>query len=520
MQPEGFLLLALHTHQPFIRHPELVRPFEETWLAGTLTRSYVPLLEVCDGWVRDGIPARLTVSLTPCLIEMLADPYRQAGCVEYLDERIRFLEEGCRRLRDQPLLLRVAALHLQRFRRCRQVYEGDWNRDVLAVLARLQHSGVLRLIPSAATHAYLPLWTLYPEMIGLQIRVGREVHQRRFGNALGFWLPECGFAPGIDQLLSGCGAGYFFVDAHGLTHGAPRPKFDLYAPIITPAGVAVFGRDWRTHDIVWRDSGYPGDPEYLRFQGESASQADAANERGATLGISYFRRGSDGEPYDPEAALARCAVHADDFVQRCRSQSLDARRWLPRTPLIVGSFDTEHLGHWWFEGATWLDLVVRKLACQQDAIRLITAEQYLEIYPENQLVSLSMSSWGYQGYSESWLMGSNHWIYPELFQRAERLRVLAAEPYADPLAERALAEYIRELMQGQTSDWAYIMHAYPEMHYAGARVRRHLAMMDCLDQALQTGGLDAEWLSRIERDNLLFREVDVLGIYRNALHGG
>jgi 1,4-alpha-glucan branching enzyme len=508
MDPTGFLLLALNTHQPFVRHPEIERPFEETWLAGALTDSYLPLLEVCESWVRDGVAARLTLCVSPPLIEMLADPYRQAGYASYLEERIRFLEQECARLNDQPALLRVARMHRQRSLHCRQTFEDVWRRDLISALARLKDAGVLCLIPSAATHAYLPLWTLYPELVALQIRVGRLAHRNRFGDTPGFWLPECAFAPGIDDALARAGAGYFFVDAHGIANATPRPRFDLYAPVITPARVAVFGRDWRTHDIVWRETGYPGDPEYLRFQGA-----------GQRFGLSYCRRG-DGAPYDAEAALARCAVHAEHFVQRCRAQCEDVRQWLPRTPLIVGSFDTEHLGHWWFEGPVWLDMVVRKLACHDDAIRLITAEQYLEQYPENQLVSLSLSSWGYQGYSESWLMGRNHWIYPEIYGRAGRLRELAREPRSDPLAERGLAEYIRELMQAQASDWAYIMHAYPDMHYAGRRVRRHLETMDLLAHGVETGCLDRADLSRIEAANPLFRDVDLLGIYRAALCGG
>jgi hypothetical protein len=56
------------------------------------------------------------------------------------------------------------------------------------------------------------------------------------------------------------------------------------------------------------------------------------------------------------------------------------------------------------------------------------------------------------------------------------------------------------------------------MHYAASRVRRHLETMNCLDQALQAGGLDRSGVAvRIEQGNPPFRDVDVLRIYREAL---
>src|SRR5512135_832094 len=73
----GYLALVLHTHLPFVRHPEYDQFLEEDWLFEAITETYIPLINVFDGLVRDGVDFRITMSLTPTLIGMLTDPLLQ-----------------------------------------------------------------------------------------------------------------------------------------------------------------------------------------------------------------------------------------------------------------------------------------------------------------------------------------------------------------------------------------------------------------------------------------------------------
>ena len=73
-QPQGYLSLVLHAHLPFVRHPEHEKFLEESWLFEAITETYIPLLQILDGWRRDGMDAPLTLSLSPTLCAMLLDP--------------------------------------------------------------------------------------------------------------------------------------------------------------------------------------------------------------------------------------------------------------------------------------------------------------------------------------------------------------------------------------------------------------------------------------------------------------
>ncbi len=50
---------------------------EENWLFEAITECYIPLIEVFCGLLRDGVDFRITLSFTPCLSAMLADPLLQ-----------------------------------------------------------------------------------------------------------------------------------------------------------------------------------------------------------------------------------------------------------------------------------------------------------------------------------------------------------------------------------------------------------------------------------------------------------
>ena len=87
-------------------------------------------------------------------------------------------------------------------------------------------------------------------------------HERLIGEApRGIWLPECAYFEGLDQQLAKAGLRYAILDAHGLLHALPRPRYGVYAPICSPGAVAFFGRDSEATLPVWSASdGYPGTP--------------------------------------------------------------------------------------------------------------------------------------------------------------------------------------------------------------------------------------------------------------------
>ena len=95
--PQGYLSLVLHAHLPFVRHPEHEKFLEESWLFEAVTETYIPLLQILDGWRRDGMQAPLTLSLSPTLCAMLLDPLLRGRYERHLDSLITLAEKEIHR---------------------------------------------------------------------------------------------------------------------------------------------------------------------------------------------------------------------------------------------------------------------------------------------------------------------------------------------------------------------------------------------------------------------------------------
>jgi 1,4-alpha-glucan branching enzyme len=521
---------VLHAHLPYVRHPEHPEFLEESWLFEAITEAYVPLLEVLGRLRADGVPFRLTLTLTPTLLAMLRDPLLVARYERHLDRLVTVAEgEVERTRREAPRLRDVARFHRDLFTRTRERFREDYRSDLVAVFVGHAREGSLEILTSAATHAVLPLLEGVPEAVGAQVRLGAEHSRRQLGWApLGFWLPECAYAPGQEAHLARAGVRFSFLEEHGVAHAHPRPAHGALAPILAPGGVAFFGRDRESSHQVWSaEVGYPGDPLYREFYKDAAwdlpvavlgELAPGGTRRG--LGLKYHRVTgkvdlSRKETYVPERAAARAKEHAAHFVEARTRQVLERAPAMDRPPVVVSPYDAELFGHWWFEGPLFLEEVFRRLA-GQDVVRPATPLEYLDRHPRCEVAQPPASTWGARGYAEVWLNPANDWIYPHLDEAALRMVELAAR-YQEPgeLARRALNQAVRELVLAQASDWPFIMTMGTTVEYARRRVRDHLGRFTRLYRALTEGPVDEGVLQELEKRDAIFPEAD-FRLYRSS----
>ncbi len=516
----GYIALVLHAHLPYVRHPEEEFYLEERWLYEAITETYIPLLQVLRGLHRDGVPCRLTLSLSPPLVTMLSDELLQRRYLRHLALLLELAEREVKRTAAMPEF-HDTALEYERLLRAAKAFYLDYDGNIVKAFRDLQDEGVLQIITSAATHAFLP----YVKTRGAwraQIASAVAVHEAHFGSRpQGIWLPECGFAPGLDEVLREFGVNFFFIDTHALQAAQPEPVFGTFSPILTPAGAAAFARDADASRQVWSAAqGYPGDPEYREFYRDIGHDLDLETIRPyihpagirVDTGFKYYRvtgAGADKAPYRFAAARKRAAQHAEHFLSRCRTAVDEAWQHMGRRPIQVATFDAELFGHWWYEGPVWIDQLFRQLQRSDGAVLPVTPPEYLSLYDDYQMCDLSFSSWGRGGYGEVWLQDDNDWIYPAL-HAGERLMSELADRYVEPepLEERALRQAARELMLAQSSDFAFIMDAKTVVDYAVKRTQQHVNRFLRLHAMLTAGPIDEIWLSAVEELDRIFPAVD------------
>jgi 1,4-alpha-glucan branching enzyme len=301
----------------------------------------------------------------------------------------------------------------------------------------------------------------------------------------------------------------------------------VLAPIVSPGGVAFFGRDMESSRQVWSaESGYPGDYDYrefyrdigwelpLEYLGDTLPDGLRKN-----IGLKYYRVTgkvalSDKQPYDPRIARDRAAVHAGHFLEGRQNQVRAAAEHMDQPPIVVSPYDAELFGHWWYEGPWFLDFLYRKMHFDQDVVKPITPLQFLALHPECEVAQPPMCTWGAKGFAEVWLNPANDWIYSHLEVAAERMVELARR-YTEPdaLERRALNQAARELLLAQASDWAFIMKTGTTVEYAKKKTRDHVARFTYLYRTLTEGGLEEPILREFEERDNIFPDVDY-AVYR------
>ncbi len=521
MDPRGYFALVLHAHLPFVRHPEYERFLEEDWFYEALTETYLPLLDVFEGLVRDAIYFRATLSLTPTLLSMMTDPLLQQRYVRYLDERLQSLAGERQRTSGDPYFHPVVLFYSERYQYLRRQFVERYQGDIVGAFRRLLESGHLEIITCAATHGYLPLLAPQEESLYAQLSMAVRTHQRLLGQRpRGIWLPECAYAPGIDRLLAEFGIEFFFLDTHGALNADPRPKYGAHRPLRTPGGPVAFARDYESSKQVWSaEEGYPGDAIYRDFYRDAGFDVDAphmwplrhAGVRTFT-GLKYHRitgKTDYKEPYHPGWARERAAEHASNFMFNRQRQVEWLSSFFDRPPVIVSQYDAELFGHWWFEGPQWIDFLFRKIACDQRDIQAITPHEYLQRSPDLQTAQPPECSWGAGGFHEVWLNGSNDWIYPYLHDAAEHMSELVGRfPDAQGHRRWALDQAARELLLAQASDWAFIMKTGTSADYAVRRFKTHIHRLYRLADMAQRDQYDEHYLQQITARDSLFPDMD------------
>ncbi|HEY9682495.1 MAG TPA: 1,4-alpha-glucan branching protein domain-containing protein [Oculatellaceae cyanobacterium] len=524
----GSFVFMLHSHLPYYRKAGMW-PFGEESVYECMAETYIPLLNaIADLW-DEGIPAKLTIGITPILCEQLSDPHLNAGFDKFLGDRIHAAQQDEKRFSPRGEAANVDFLHLAKFytnwfEKIRRDYHERWNRDIIAGFRKYQDLGAIEITTSAATHCFSPLLKTDSSLFG-QYKAGVESYKRHFGRApKGFWLPECAYRPaegdraGIEKWLYELGLQYFFTESFVIEGGQtvelrrvfgpygsveyipvpPRPATGLNtfeAYWLKEYPVAVLGRHEKAGYQVWSaDHGYPGDGNYREF-----------HKKDDVSGLHFWKLTSkttdlgEKQLYSPEAAAHRVRENSDHYVGFLQEQLTDHLKKTGKPGLVMVSFDTELFGHWWFEGVSWIKDVIKKLRTYT-AVTMRTASEFLEFQPPTQAIEIPQSSWGSGGHWQVWLNNETEWMWPLIHDAEVAMEDIAEanNNKSDALTQRALKQAARELVLLQSSDWPFLVTTGQAKQYAVERFNQHVERFKNLVEMLRFNKLDEAKIAEYE----------------------
>jgi len=562
--PLGSFTFVLHSHLPYVlSHGKW--PHGTDWLCEAAAETYIPLLNVFNRLVEEGITPRVTIGLTPILCEMMADESFKYEFTDYLQNHIDAAAETAREFsRQGESHFHELALFWHHFySEALRDFEEKYTCDIVGAFRDLQDAGQIEIITCAATHGYLPLIST-DEAVQAQVRIGVDTYKKHFGRQpRGIWLPECAYRPryewkpaaeivddgtpvlrkGVEEFLAENGIEYFVADAHlikgGKALGVYAERFGALRSIhetamenykpeekertpheayivgsqVDNAPVSVFTRHERTSMQVWSaEHGYPGNGYYLDFHKKhfpgglrlwrvTHIQADLAQK----------------QPYEPIRIAEICEAQATHFVELVKEGLRTHLEATGKPGIVCCPYDAELFGHWWFEGPQWLYRVLKKLWADPE-IDLTNGGRYLDQHPPTEIVALPEGSWGEGGFHYIWLNAENSWTWREIYA-CERDMTRLVREYGDSPNEQlqeVLQQCGRELLLMQSSDWQFLISTVAARDYAELRCAEHINTFQKLrtfadkvgsGHALDEG--ECDYLIAMQERDRCFAHIDV-----------
>jgi 1,4-alpha-glucan branching enzyme len=357
-----------------------------------------------------------------------------------------------------------------------------WRHGASPLLRELVDAGTIELLGGPLAHPFQPL--LHPRLREFALLEGLADTRQRLGHApAGIWAPECAYAPGMERDYAAAGVGHFIVDGPSL-HGDTalgRPVGD--------SDVIAFGRDLAVSYRVWSPkSGYPGHAAYRDFHTyDHHTGLKAARVTGRNVAPDAKA------PYDPDRAGRAVDAHVADFVDVVRRRLTDETERLGRPAHVIAAFDTELFGHWWFEGPTWLERVLRALPAAGVAVGTLNDARAGGFVGAP--VELPPSSWGsgkdwhvWAGEQVADLVQLNVEVVDTALTTVDKALAETGSPAPrDTVADQIL----RETLLTVSSDWPFMVSKASAADYARYRAHLHAHATREIAGAVASGHRDA-----------------------------
>src|SRR5436189_585493 len=148
--------IVLHSHLPYVRGAGRW-PHGEEWVHEVILGTYLPLLVLLHDLRAEGVRYRITIGLTPTLLEQLADPEICTRFLTYADDQIRRAELDAWDFGVAGASAKqgVPGFYGASYPRLNQGLTKRFGRDLVGPFADLRRRGEAEILTWPGTHAYL-----------------------------------------------------------------------------------------------------------------------------------------------------------------------------------------------------------------------------------------------------------------------------------------------------------------------------------------------------------------------------
>lgn len=507
--------LVVVCHQPFIHETleeEQLPPSQYDILFTAISETYIPLLNLLGKIENQKINAKFSIVLSPTLCAMLSDENTKLQYVSFLDRQIALGESEILRLKDNPSLLNVAKECLEKAKNNKEDFTNKFKSNLIGEFARFSSIGLIEILGTTGTFAFLPHYADMEEILNAQIETGINSHKKYFGIAPdGFYLPYNGYTKGIERVLRSYGISYTILDSRSVLFNEQTPQNGIFYPIRLWNSLSVFIDDSacsltlnNKENGLFNSKCYKDQNKDIGFELSSQQLKDffpPETPRSNTLFRYYSKNNDKTEVYNKEIAVVQAKNDAKSFLKMQNEKLEKAEKLIEKSANLFVTIDAKYLGQAFAEG---MDFFEEVLTSNTDSTFITPSELLSERFSFERLDARFSSSSG-TGYGEDLLDSSNSWMLFYTRKMCERMIELAERfPDDSGLKERLLNLGAKEVLLAQSGEISKMLHSGFMSDFAKESFDSYVLSFTTVFDSLGSNIVSTEWLTKLEKKHDIF----------------
>ncbi|MBP5403149.1 MAG: DUF1957 domain-containing protein [Treponema sp.] len=513
--------LLINLHHPYIRNAEessLDNAQENALFFEKISNVYIPLLNMLSNLEKDKVEAKIAIVFSSPLCALMSDPSIKKQYVNYLDNLIEFGKKEVLRTKTVKELNKSAVEYLENVMETKRYFTEVYEQNLLKYFSMFFKKGIIEILATCGTYMFMPHYADMSEILNAQVETGLYSVRYYFGmSAEGFFLPELGYAPGIEKTLRMYGVNYTIVPSQSFLLGEVTPENGIFTPARCYNCLSLFATDKinlkynsnpvyknKNKDIAWELEPSEITPFIKKGQARTGSGFCYWNNSYSDADSNSKNFKKPEFIYNSENAKNQTLIDAEDFVSSYKSRLEEASKIIKNNDVsLTCVFDDEMLYQTWSEGLVWFENVVRKFS--ESGIKVASFSDLLYDKYSLQKIVPYFASGSAESYGEDYLSNKNGYMLRYLKKACERIVDLAERfPDDSGLKVRLLNLGSRELMLAQSSEWAKMIETDYYADYAKKAFKESIIAFTAVFDALGSNTVSTEWLCNLEKEHPIF----------------
>ncbi len=495
--------LILNLHCPYIKvgqndasgyEAESALVFQE------ISNLFLPVLDYLSFLKEKNSASKVALVFSASTCEVLSDPDLKKKYNKWLDNLIEFAKKETERTKKDGAAQKTAAANLETAQENKRKFNEIWGGDLLAAFVSFACQDRVEILSTCGTYMFMPHFADMTEILNAQVESGLMAIKNHFGRASdGFFLPEMGYAPGVEAVIKSYGYSYALLPSQSFLFSEIPPANGTFMPARCQNGLSIFAADEVGPQTfasgLYRDSS--SDLAWELGAKELTPFIKEGHPRGRTF-WSYQNR--DGGPYSKKDALEQAKLDAETMAR-------EKAAVLKKAQIILGddsdvsaclAVNALDISLAWPEFFDWLEFFT--CACLDEGLEISAPNDLLEGKFCSQKIAPYPAAFSEFSYGEDLVSNKNSWMIRYLRKACERAVDLVSRfPGDGGLKTRLLNLGARELLLVQDCSFAKMVGRGECVDYVSEFFKRGIVSFSNIFDALGSNTVSTEWFCALEK---------------------